>query len=63
MGGQDFTRYTRVPEEDEDGTVHHERADNGHLLKRITQHTRVWRYQAVNDEAIDGAVNDREIGA
>jgi len=61
--GVDFREHLYVSEIDETtGTLHHERGDHCHILKRIATHTRELRYPALSPEAFDLAMRSPDTG-
>ena len=61
--GVDFSTHLYVPEVDRiTGEEIHERSDHNHLLKRIATSTREGHYQALDLQAFDDAMLDRNTG-
>ena len=61
--GVDFSLYLYIPEVDPiTESVHHEREDHCHILKRIAKHTREGAYMALNLDAFDEAMLDPKTG-
>ena len=58
--GVDFSLHVYVPEIDPiTGTVHHERSDHNHLLKRMAKHTRDGGNPDLHYEQFDEAMHNR----
>ena len=61
--GVDFSLYLYIPEVDPiTESVHHEREDHCHILKRIAKHTREGAYTALNLDTFDEAMLDAKTG-
>ena len=61
--GVDFSQHLFVPDVDPiTGCVIHERSDHNHLIKRIATSTREGRYEALNLQAFDDAMLDKDTG-
>lgn len=61
--GANFRKYMYVPEVDKvTGTIIHERSDHNHLVKRVATSTRAGRYQALDLDAFDAAMLDKDTG-
>ncbi|XP_063448946.1 uncharacterized protein LOC134728306 isoform X2 [Mytilus trossulus] len=61
--GRDFTCYLYVPEVDPaTKTIHYERGDHNHILKRMATSTRECKNVSLNPEAFDKAMMDNNTG-
>lgn len=61
--GRDFTCYLYVPEVDPaTNTIHYERGDHNHILKRMATSTRECKNVSLDPEAFDKAMMDNNTG-